>query len=41
MKPGVTVNYEFIFWELHGTFPMLVVAGLSLPNGKSHGFELS
>ncbi len=26
--PGVTVNYEFIFWDLHRTFPIL--AGLCL-----------
>jgi hypothetical protein len=28
---AVIVNCEFMFWELHGTFPTLIVAGLNLP----------
>ncbi len=28
---GVDVHYEFISWELHGTFLILIVAGLNLP----------
>jgi hypothetical protein len=33
-SPGVTMNPEFILWEHHGTFPIVVVtivAGLTLP----------
>jgi hypothetical protein len=30
------VNYEFIPQYLHGTFPILSVAGLNLPKGQSH-----
>jgi hypothetical protein len=33
MLTSVTLNYEFIFWELHGTFPVLNTAELK--------FELS
>jgi hypothetical protein len=28
---GVDVHYEFISWELHGTFLILIIAGLNLP----------
>jgi hypothetical protein len=30
-SPGVTLHSEFIFWELHGTFPISTVAELNLP----------
>jgi hypothetical protein len=28
---GVTVNCELIFWEVHGTLPILTVADLKIP----------
>jgi hypothetical protein len=31
---SVTTNCEFIFWEIHGTFLILAVAGLKLQKGK-------
>lgn len=31
---SVTTNCEFIFWEIHGTFLILAVAGLKFQKGK-------
>ncbi len=28
---GVTVNCELIFWEVHGTLPILIVADVKIP----------